>query len=1141
DAAATGYTDAVAAEAAGSSTSKALGAANQALSLTESAASQAQTYQGSFATAKASFDSQSSAIATQEAAVVAAKAKADLADAAHAAAQTAATDATTAQLYAKDAAAAAADAVSTPANATTDASTATSKAALAFGLAGDAVTQAATAVSKALDSGAGNPSVVTAALGTALGDAQAYKAALQTLDTKLAAYSAAPTNATAKTEYDTAALAAKTAASTLVGDLTTVQSALAAAGTNAGATANEAYRALQSAANAGAAFGDALQSRGTAAGIAQAVGAQAVDFFHSAYLNALAAATASLQQAQDADAAAGVSAATTHASYVDLAGFIPTANATLTSNNLATLSTASITTALTADSNAGSAKSLAHNAAAAAQAAVGAVQAFDGTDATTAQASFQAANAAAVAAANYAKSAKGQAGAAAQYANTATSLDSKAHGDYDKLIQDGQKAIAQAAANAAPVAVADPGAALSANGTVVIDVLANDTRRDGFLLLDAAHNKNTDNSAATVAITAVSAAGHGTVSVVTSGGHQQVLYTPTKGYVGGDSFTYTVANTVNGVTTYASATVTVAVNASLNHAPSAVADTATTTPSTITPDDFSTHSINVLANDTDSDAGDTKTIVSVSQGAKGGQTAIVGDNVQYTPSGMSYLAAGQIATDTFSYVMKDTAGATSTATVTVTVTGSNDAPTVSDVAFQGLSGAAFQFKANDFITHVTDADTGDSLKAIQITGLPGSGTLKLNGNAVLSGDIILVSQLGKLTFEGTNNSWAGTTTFSWQAIDNGGNALSTTSSTASVTFAISKQVLTGTANADTLAGLAGDDTLTGGGGADILSGGAGADTFRYLAKTESTATATDVISGFTHAADKLSFVGAAGLSMVQGVYGSNATTVADIVADATLRDTAVFFSDGTHGWIYVKGDGTGVSFDGTLIKLAGVTSGITAADLGFSTVRILGTSSGETRTGTAGSEVFVPAGGTDVVVGGGGADRLALPVTSVVSAVAASGADLVFTYGGGGVSGVVTVQGQFTIGYIAEVRADFGTGLKLYTAGSTVGATGTSGNDLMVTSGAATLGGGIGDDAIFGGAGADTLIGGAGADALVGGGGADVYQYVSAADSTLASADVVTMTVGQDKIQFSGMAGVNLLAGAYAFTTDAATTVAAIK
>jgi hypothetical protein len=118
------------------------------------------------------------------------------------------------------------------------------------------------------------------------------------------------------------------------------------------------------------------------------------------------------------------------------------------------------------------------------------------------------------------------------------------------------------------------------------------------------------------AITAIGAPGQGTAVLNPDG---TITYTPTPGYVGPDSFSYTVSS--GGVSEIATISVVVT-----NAAPVANPDTAST------PEDTPV-SGNVLTNDTDSDSGDSKTVtqfvvdgvtVTVPAGAVGGSTLIAG-------------------------------------------------------------------------------------------------------------------------------------------------------------------------------------------------------------------------------------------------------------------------------------------------------------------------------------------------------------------------------------------------------------------------------------------------------------------------------------------------------------------------------------
>ena len=100
---------------------------------------------------------------------------------------------------------------------------------------------------------------------------------------------------------------------------------------------------------------------------------------------------------------------------------------------------------------------------------------------------------------------------------------------------------------------------------------------------------------------------------------------------------------------------------------------------------------NVLTNDTDPDAGDTKTVTAVSFGTTAGTlgTALAGAHgslvlnasgaftytVNETDSAVQALRLStNTITDIFNYTMRDTAGATSSTTLTVTIHGANDAP-----------------------------------------------------------------------------------------------------------------------------------------------------------------------------------------------------------------------------------------------------------------------------------------------------------------------------------------------------------------------------------------------------------------------------------------------------------------------------------
>ncbi|HWT01469.1 MAG TPA: Calx-beta domain-containing protein [Pyrinomonadaceae bacterium] len=123
-------------------------------------------------------------------------------------------------------------------------------------------------------------------------------------------------------------------------------------------------------------------------------------------------------------------------------------------------------------------------------------------------------------------------------------------------------------------------------------------------------------------------------------------------------------------------TVTVEVEAynsvDCNTAPDAVDDAASVA------EDSGANAIDVLANDTDFDTGDPKTVTAKTDGANGTVTITGGGTgLTYTP------AANFHGSDTFTYTISDGRGGTDTANVNVNVTAANDAPT--DIALSASS------------------------------------------------------------------------------------------------------------------------------------------------------------------------------------------------------------------------------------------------------------------------------------------------------------------------------------------------------------------------------------------------------------------------------------------------------------------------
>lgn len=162
---------------------------------------------------------------------------------------------------------------------------------------------------------------------------------------------------------------------------------------------------------------------------------------------------------------------------------------------------------------------------------------------------------------------------------------------------------------------------------------------------------DTDAEFQALIVTAVSTPSHGSASV--TGGGASVTYTPTTGYSGADSFTYTIQDTAGASDT---ATVSVTVSGA-NSPPDAVNDQL----EAVGPfGQSAVGQVDALANDTDPNS-QTLTITATTNGTKG-TTSWVGGVITYTTN-----TGSSVGTDSFTYTISDGAGGTDTATVTVSI------------------------------------------------------------------------------------------------------------------------------------------------------------------------------------------------------------------------------------------------------------------------------------------------------------------------------------------------------------------------------------------------------------------------------------------------------------------------------------------
>lgn len=279
--------------------------------------------------------------------------------------------------------------------------------------------------------------------------------------------------------------------------------------------------------------------------------------------------------------------------------------------------------------------------------------------------------------------------------------------------------------------VNDPPSAVSDSATVSedsannpIDVLANDQD------VDAGDTRTIVqiNGAAAQICPATNALANGTVCRISASAGNQLSYTPNAGFVGSEIFSYTMQDSGAAPS---SATVTVTIS-NVGDAPGAVADAFTIS------EDSTNQSLAVLANDTDVDASDTKTVTLVN----GAAVALCPTTTPITDANVcrSSAAANNVLVLTpgadfegviaFTYTVQDSFTLTDTAAVTVTVTGVDDAPVAVADSFPvpplvlREDEGPFEF---DVLGNDTDADAGDTLEVTAVTASDRGGSVVVSG------------------------------------------------------------------------------------------------------------------------------------------------------------------------------------------------------------------------------------------------------------------------------------------------------------------------------------------------------------------------------------------------------------------------------
>ena len=545
-----------------------------------------------------------------------------------------------------------------------------------------------------------------------------------------------------------------------------------------------------------------------------------------------------------------------------------------------------------------------------------------------------------------------------------------------------------------------------------------------------------------------------------------------------DSFNYTVDDG-DGGQDIAVLTVTIT---GVNDTPVAVADI-DTGPN----DENDTVTIDVLANDTDVDGGDspatfTLQSVSIVSMLDQGETpdaaipvttataSIVGNALVFDPgTDLDILDAGDAGQVVVSYTMTDDEGATATASATIDFVGSNDDPGPADTQAEIIRGrsTANVLTIDDLL--YTDPDRDDVANQITYTinGTVAFGVLKLNGVELGVGDSFTQQDIvaGDVIFDHNGQGsesldldmfvedpLTGPQAFVWTIFAPFDVKQDGTSGEDTIN-APSGQSLraNGRQGNDVLNGDSGSDALFGGDGSDILNGHGGRD--QLMGQD-----GNDIINGHDgndrifggDGFDILS--GGAGADRIDGGEGNNE------INGGSGADT-IF---GGSGFDLISGD----AGNDTIVAKGGndqVSGGLGNDDI----------------SGQAGSDFLYGDDGNDTLRGGSGNDTLGGGI----------GDDLIF--GGGGQDIINGDAGD------DELRGGGG-GDQIY---------GGADDDTII--------GWTGDDFLYGQAGEDVITGGDGSDHIWGGSEADVFVFTRQAGPALALDTIYDFEVGVDTLDLT--------------------------
>ena len=543
---------------------------------------------------------------------------------------------------------------------------------------------------------------------------------------------------------------------------------------------------------------------------------------------------------------------------------------------------------------------------------------------------------------------------------------------------------------------------------------------------------------------------------------------------------------------------------------------------------------NVLGNDTDVDAGDTKTVSAVRFGATAGTlgSALNGahgalllnsdGSYQYTvnnsDSAVQALNVGQSLNEVFSYTVVDAAGAASTTTLSITLHGANDAPVA---VADNVTTLEDTVSTGNVLANDTDVDGG----ALTVSQYIVNGTTFAAGaTATLATGALVINTDGSYTFTPALNYSGAVPSATYTVSDGlsgtamGVLAINVTAVADAPTLAIQNQLSAIVAGGTTISAAAGitqanlENTLglTNGildtfnpppgatinslGNVNVFNGAltnytysiaAGSSVSFDWAFTNAEKVATDIINGYNDIA--VLFVTRPDGTQTSSIITSSEQAGASINTAGTFTYAAMLNGEYQFSWFVLNGR------DGLF------NSGLALSNISFQT----------------GSHVYGAAVSFPILAGlvdTDGSETLAVNITGVPAGAGFSaGSDL-----GGGAWSFTPVQlaglnyyapvgftgtVNLTVNAVSTETSNGSTATTTQTVAITVSETtttligtqngdtltGTGGNDnIQGLLGNDTLNGGNGNDLIFGGAGNDTLNGGNGNDTLNGGAGNDV-------------------------------------------------------